>query len=432
MENQDDSKKETPSEVIIKLGPDGFPVESESSNTEGLEQSSEAAIEEVPPAVEFKIPGPPPLADLLDLGIEAEIQKEEKERLKGKIKRFPLSPSKFGSCRKLLAMELAEFMQMGMFPLELFDAKAKKRFSRGYDIEYSMMKQLKKYVPIDQGFGQQYVEMDLTPDGKYVIGGSLDTLFITAEAMITDIKSKADYWSSAFGGAFEETFANIGRMPGVREFGNRAYFIEDIDAFHAVFNKDDFMSRYFEQLNAYGCSPWARNFRSNLFPGSVGIKAVSLLFENKNNHMNAEIRWTPSTKLYDQSIQNMKDVYQWVVIDKKPADQYKMDFVIGSLACRLCPRKAACWGDARHPYNGPKKKWATDTNRVANMEILEAAYLAYKNALTAKVAHDNLEIELIKEMVNSGEQKLRFPDGDIYEVKELKSPKPHFELRRSK
>lgn len=394
------------------------------------EEAAVVAAADTPP--EFKIPGPPALADLLDVGIQEEIEREEQERLKGKIGRFPLSPSQFGACGRLLAMGLSEAVGKGMYPLELLDPRAKRRFSRGYDIEYSLIKQLKKYVPIQQGFGQQYLAMDLTPDGKYVIGGSLDTLFMTTEHMIVDIKSKADYWSNSHTGAFEELFDNIRNKPGVTEFGERSFFIHDIEAFYESFPKDDFISGYFLQLNAYGACAWAKDFRSNLFPGIVGVSAVALLFENKNNHIMAEIRWAPSQKLYDMAIAKMKAIYQWVAIDGKPADQYKADFTLGSIRCRLCPRKSACWGDTRHPYNGPKKKWAVDSRVVSNNNELEKCYEDYKKVLNEEDENKKIEQELIKEFVNSGERKIRFPDGSIFEVKELKTPKPHFVLRRSK
>lgn len=412
-------------------------IEANSFNTtEGIAaEAVDAPVEVVAienPLPPEPIPGPPPLADLLDLGIEEEIAKEEKERLKGKGLRFPLSPSKFGGCARELAMSLAEYVGLGIYPMEPMEPRGKRRFTRGYDIEYSMMKQLKKYVPIAQGFGQQYLEMARTPDDKYVIGGSMDTLFMSEEHMIVDIKSKATYFSSAMSDSFEECFDAIANMPGVRVFGTRALYIEDIDAFYNRYNKDDFISRYFLQLNAYGACDWSRDFRSNMFPGVVGIRAVALLFENKNNHVMAEIRWKPTRTLYDYAIKRMQDIYQWVVIDKKDPVKYKPDYTLGSLACRLCSRKAACWGDARHPYNGPKKQWPVDANRTKNADQLEAVYMKYKNLLTAKYDHDNIEEELVKEMLESGETKIRFVDGKTYELKYLKTPKPHYELRPSK
>lgn len=395
--------------------------------------SSEAPVEavaETAPAP--SIPGPPPIADLLDLGIEEEIQKEDQDRLKGIVRRFPLSPSKFGSCSRQLAIDLAEFVGSGVFPLELIDARAKRRFARGYDIEYSMMKQLKKYIPIDQGFGQQYLNMAPTPDGKYIIGGSLDTLFITEEPMIVDIKSKATYWSSYRSDKFEEEFSQIGSMPGVIQFGERAYYIENIEEFYELYPRDNFISRYFLQLNAYGACDWAASFKSNLFPDVTGIKAVALLFENKNNHFMAEIRWKPSRKLYEETLERMQAIYKWVVIDKKDPAKHKAEFTLGSTMCRLCPRKAACWGDSRHPYTGPKKQWPIDSDKAPNNEGLEETYQAYKKALNAKIDHDNLEKELLAKVVATEEQKIRFSDGEVYELKYLKSPTPHYELRRSK
>lgn len=393
----------------------------------------EAPVPTMPEAVAPPpVPGPPPLADMLDVGIEYEIEQEERDRIKGKNHRFPLSPSKFGGCARELAMSLAEFTGLGLYPLEPMDPRGKRRFTRGYDIEYSMMKQLKKYVPIAQGFGQQYLEMARTPDDKYVIGGSMDTLFMSEEHMIVDIKSKATYYSDRMTDSFEETFDDIANMPGVRVFGTRAIYIEDIDAFYHRYNKDDFISRYFLQLNAYGACDWSRDFRSNLFPGVVGISAVALLFENKNNHVMAEIRWKPSRTLYDYAIQRMQDIYKYVVLERKDPTKYPADYTLGSLACRLCPRKKACWGDARHPYNGPKKKWPVDADRVPNADKLEAAYNKYKSGLTAQYEHENIEEELIKEMEASGETKIRFVDGRIYEIKYLKTPQPHFALRPSK
>lgn len=364
--------------------------------------------------------------------MEQEIKKEEAERQAGKSHRFPLSPSQFGACGRQLAINLAETVGLGIYPIEPMDARAKRRFTRGYDIEYSLIKQLKRYVPIVQGFGQQYLAMDLTQDGKYSIGGSLDTIFMTNEHMIVDIKSKATYFSSYMSDSFEETFDKIRNMPGVREFGARSFYIENIEDFYEIYPKDDFLSRYFLQLNAYGACDWATSFRSNLFPGVVGISAVALLFENKNNHVMAELRWKPSQKLYKFAVNKMKDIYQWVVMDKKDPLQYKADFTLGTLACRLCPRKASCWGDTRHPYTGPKKKWAVDSQNTHNGAALEETYKKYKEALTDKAEHDRLELELIKEMTESKETKVRFSDGYIYELKELKSPKPHMELRRGK
>lgn len=378
------------------------------------------------------VPGPPPLADLLDIGIEDEIRKEDEERLNGKSARFPLSPSQFGGCARALAISLAEFTGLGFYPNIPLDARAKRRFTRGYDIEYSLGKQFKKYIPIAQGFEQQYIEMAVTPDGRYIIGGSLDKLFMSENHMIVDIKSKATYYSSYMSDSFEETFDDIRRMPGVKEFGERAFFIENIEEFYDKFPKDDFISRYFLQLNAYSASDWANKFRSNLFPGIIGVNLCALAFENKNNHIMAELRWKPSRNLYDYAIKRMQDIYQWVVIDKKDPASYRPDYTLGSIACRLCSRKEVCWADTRHPYKGPKKKWAKDTHKLPNFSQVEKEYEAYKKVLPTINEFDILENRLIQEIYNSGHDKVKFSDGCVYEIKELKSPQRHLVLRRSK
>lgn len=392
-----------------------------------------AACDPVPVvAEEVKIPGPPPLCALLDEGMNIEIEKDEAARLAGKTQRFPLSPSNFGGCGRKTAIDLAEFCGLKIYPSEPFDARAKRRFSRGNDIEKSLLYQAKRYIPIQQSFTQQYLPMAKTEDGKYVIGGSIDTLFVTEESMIVDIKSKATYWSNSHTDAFQEEFANFMNMPGVVVFGENSIFIKDVYEFYQSYDKDNFTSKYFLQLNAYGCSPFAKEFMSNAFPGSQGIKACSLWFENKNNHVMAEIRFAPDQRLYDYSIQKMQDIYKWVMIDKKIAEDYPADYTLGSLACRFCPRKQVCWDDVRHPYTGPSKKWATDTGRLNNGNEIEEIYFQYKELLTKKVNCETVEEKLKVAIKNGGEHKVRMSDGAVYEIYHKKSPKPHMAIKRSK
>lgn len=400
------------------------------SEAEEIREEAAEIIENIEES--FKIPGPPPLAALLDEGIQQEIDKEEKERIKGKITRFPLSPSQFGACGRQLAIALAEFEGLGIYPNEMMDPRSKRRFTRGYDIEYSLLKQTQKYIPIFQSFGQQYLEMAETPDKKYVIGGSIDKVFVTDESMIVDIKSKATYYSSTSSDAFQEEFDSLAETPGVEVFGDNAIFIKDIWEFYKSYPTDNFISRYFVQLNAYGCSPWAVNFMSNTFPGQKGIKAVALLFENKNNHQMGEIRWVPDKRLYDMAIDKIQDIYKHVVMEKKPPEQYPADFTLGSLMCRFCSRKTVCYADARMPYNGPKKEWPKDVAKLEQADKLLELYEKYKKALTEGAVADILEKDILTILNNQKVNRVRFLDDKVYDLQYRKTPKPHFKLKPSK
>jgi len=361
-----------------------------------------------------KIPGPPPLPALLDYGIQQEIDEDEKKRLDGKPGRFPLSPSQFGACGRKLAIDLSEYCGIKIYPNEPFDPRTKRRFTRGYDIEYSLLRQMRRYVPISQVCKQQLMPMAITPDGKHIIGGSIDVLFDDEQAMITDIKSKGTFWSNIYTDKFKEDMEEIAAHPLAEMFGENAIFITDIWEFYHQYPKDNFISRYFKQLNSYGCSPFAKEFVSNHHPGRKGIQVVSLLFENKNNHMMSEVRWVPDDRLYDEAIDNMQDIYKHVVIDKKPAEEYPADFSFGSLNCKLCSRNKVCYGDAKHPWNGPKRKWPRDINRIKGGKAIDGIYLRLKQELTHSLEADKLEAELITALQNAKERKVKFSDGHHY------------------
>lgn len=379
-----------------------------------------------------KIPGPPSLVDLFEVGAQEEIDKNEKERVKGKIKRFPLSPSGFGSCGRKLAIELAEFEGIGIYPIITDDPRSRRRFSRGHDIEYSLLKQMKQYIPIQQTMKQQYLPMEKTKDGKYMLGGSIDVLLDDKESLIVDIKSKSTYWSNVSSDKFQEEMDEIADSPHCVMFGSNSIYIMDIYEFYKEYSTDNFISRYFLQLNAYGCSPFAKEYISSSNPGEKGVKAVSLLFENKNNHIMAEIRWKPDERLYRFALDKMHEIYQHVVIDKKDPTTFEADFTLGSLNCKMCPRREICWSDAKHPYNGPRTKWAKDSSAIPSGDRLEKLYLEYQKALKQETQFDIMENELIKTMLNLEETKVRFSDGRVFEIKRLKTPKPRMVLRQSK
>lgn len=381
----------------------------------------------------LKIPGPPPLVDLFDAGIQEEIDKAEVERNKGKNFRFPLSPSGFGSCGRKLAIELAEFKGLGIYPTIPDDTRSKRRFARGHDIEYSLLRQMKQYIPIGQVMKQQYLPMTITSDGKHQIGGSIDVLIDDKEAMIIDIKSKGTYWSNIASDKFQEEMDEIADSPHCVMFGSNSIFIMDIYKFYQEYSTDNFISRYFLQLNAYGCSPFAKEYISNTNPGEKGIKAVALLFENKNNHMMAEIRWVPDERLMKFAVDKIQKIYNYVVINKQDPTKFEADFTLGTLNCKMCPRREICWGDVRHPYNGPRTKWAVDTHAIKNGgDEIEKKYADYKKALQTESGFDKLEADLIKAMLNAEATKVRFSDDKVFELRRLKTPKPHMVLRQSK
>jgi hypothetical protein len=82
----------------------------------------------------------------------------------------------------------------------------------------------------------------------------------------------------------------------------------------------------------------------------------------------------------------------------------------------------------------PPKAWPTDTHRLETEDQteIEALYEKYVQAVDLEQKTVDLDAQICHLMVEMGVSKLRFPDGNIYEVKFYKSPKEHYRLKRSK
>jgi hypothetical protein len=59
-------------------------------------------------------------------------------------------------------------------------------------------------------------------------------------------------------------------------------------------------------------------------------------------------------------------------------------------------------------------------------------YEQYKEQSAAAAQVDTVEAAICELLVNAKVRKIRFEDGEVYEVKYYKSPREHFALKRSK
>jgi hypothetical protein len=106
------------------------------------------------------------------------------------------------------------------------------------------------------------------------------------------------------------------------------------------------------------------------------------------------------------------------------------------MKCAFCDYKKECWSDA-DPLKAwfkslPPKRWAKDVSRIESTEELEALYFEYQQANEAAVNSENLEHSICNLLIEQGVDKVRFSDGEVYEVKLYKSPREHYRLKRSK
>jgi hypothetical protein len=106
------------------------------------------------------------------------------------------------------------------------------------------------------------------------------------------------------------------------------------------------------------------------------------------------------------------------------------------MKCAFCSFKAECWNeDALKGWYKtlPAKAWPKDTHRLGRLgDTLEELFQEYQKTDAVLSERDRKEAAIIKLCTDNEIQKLKLGNGDVYELKYLKSPSPHFELRRSK
>ncbi len=114
------------------------------------------------------------------------------------------------------------------------------------------------------------------------------------------------------------------------------------------------------------------------------------------------------------------------------------DADLGGIRCSYCRFANECRPgiDTKQAYfdTWPERKLPTglDHNNCLEGISLDEAYDVIKGEKASNDAFSAAESFICKIMEDNKIKKLRFADGEVYECKLLKSPRPHFELRRSK
>lgn len=378
----------------------------------------------------LKIPGPARgYTDLLDDAIKKKLQEEETNRASGKGSFHPIRPSSAGKCGRALAYELMEYRGYSYYPKPLKEPNIYRLLELGQSVEYSALRNFKLVTEIQQKYGQQVLTMFKLKraDGSTeLVEGSCDRAFITADGKgVVDIKSQKDKFSSYRSSKWDESLSQYGSMDSLIPLSETAFYAPDLDAFIKEVS-DDWLADNFYQLNLYVCSE---------FMQERGIDHGSIYKYNKNDSRHYEIRFAPSPELFEQ----VRDKFQRVVtaVDAKKPEDVERDKVLGSMVCAFCPFNTQCWGgeDARKAWltNLPGKKWPEDTHKMGELGVgLEKLFAQYQALLSMDKTREVTEAAILKVLVENKVKKIRLASGEVFEVKYLKSPREHYELRRSK
>lgn len=351
------------------------------------------------------------------------------------VSKTPLRPSAAGSCERELAYNLMEFHKLAKYDKPLNTADGHRIFSLGHSIEYNLIKEFRDIM--GDFFQIKYQQQSLSwgkltahknPSMTQFLEGSLDlVLWSDKFKCIADVKSKKDKYSSWRNSSWDEYADKLSKMRSVKQISENSYYADDLDAFITELH-DPFFAANFLQLNLYANSD---------FIIERGIDHGAIFQYNKNTSQLREVRFRPSPTLAKYVIDKMQAALN--AVDNGNPELAVKEFQLGSIKCAFCSYTKMCWSeeDPKKAFfkNLPNKRWATDIARLEDQELANELFELYDEYLdVSSIASQKevLEQSILDLLVANNIDKIKFDDGNIYEVKFLKSPREHFELRRSK
>lgn len=373
--------------------------------------------------------------ELLDREIKKQIEKDSVEKTQKNRRFFPLRPSSAGYCSRRLGYELMEYRGLATYKKELLEPHVWKLLNLGHSVEYSVLKNMEHLG--FHGFDIRYKQQTLTlfklnpvrvNDKEYpgeIIEGSCDgVLFSEKYKCLFDVKSVKDAFSVAYRTKFEETMVKFSRMHSVKVLSPNAFYITDLEVFLNELDPDDFLKDNIFQLSVYGTTGFMR---------SRGIDHCVIWKYNKNDSKEYEIRFKPSIQIagYVESKFNFINEKVW----HGKVDEIPRDHNLGSVKCAFCPYRSECWqNDTKKAFYATlgDKDWPTDSEKLIEYQKLESDFKQFQSLANLEETKGHLEQAIIKELIRLKVKKIRLKDKSIWEIKELKTPRPHFELRRSK
>lgn len=348
---------------------------------------------------------------------------------------FPLRPSSAGYCRRKLAHDLMAFYGFEEPLKEFREPPVIRLLSLGSSVEWHSIKNFELIPSVEPELSVRYKQNSIVlfrldptekdPQGR-LIEGSLDLAMVHTSGYggIGDVKSLKDRFSQSFKSKWDESINQFNNMESLEQIPGSPYawWADDLESFLLELN-DPFFEHNFHQVNSYLGTLWAKEH--NFDHGFIYRYC-------KNDSRHLEIRFRPSYKMFAEFKDKCNSINQ--AVDKKQPELVKKDYAQGSIVCAFCPHKSKCWSqDALKAYfkTFGDRKWPDDVAKMDDAE-LSAAFETFEVLEDAAKGMPGVEQQILTKLVNAGIGKIKTESGRIYEIKHLKSPRPHFELRRSK
>lgn len=347
---------------------------------------------------------------------------------------MPIRPSSAGKCGRELAYAMYEFRGKAFYEKKPLDPATSRIFAYGNDTERHLIWQFKRAKNMRLKHSQQTLAFFRLPKQDVLLTGSIDGVMAATDGswgVLIDYKSKKDKHSSFSKSNWSEWADKLNKDPTVAAFGEDSFYIDDLVAFYERNRVSEYyLLMNFLQLNFY-------YFSEDKFCESHNIDCCALIYYNKNDSRLREIRFKPSREIYEM----VKEKFLAVDASEEPED-VPQGFELGSLACAFCNYNKECWGDTAKPDKEffktlGYKLWPKDTNRLGQLgEKLELKFGAFQECQEISADAAAYEADIVKEMHANKIKKIRLANGDIFELKHLKTGGvgggPRMVLRRSK
>ena len=335
---------------------------------------------------------------------------------------YPLRPSSAGFCTRKLAYSLQEYLNLAKYDKPYFEPDTYRLLKFGQYVEESAIENFELIPNAEFKYKQQVVS--LFNLGDRLVEGSIDVcLKYKDEYYVIDVKSKGDRFSKSHASKWDEEIEKFNNNPYMEVMSEgRSWYVEDLESFIESLN-DPYFANNFYQLNAYCFSSFFTERK---------VQYAILYRYNKNNSKHVAIHFKINQKVFDR----VKDKFQLVhdtITSGKDIETVPKDYTLGSMACAFCDYRNVCHDtDALKAYfqTFPKKAWPVNVDKIPKPILgLISRWVKLDESIELKT---ELESTIATKLTEANITKFRTEDGKVYEIKFLKSPKPHFEIRRSK
>ncbi len=370
------------------------------------------------------------ITDLLDYEITEKLKAEQEERKGGKIKYHPLRPSSAGHCSRKLALELMEYRGKAFYGKPLLEPSVYRLFELGHSVEFAALRSFQLVKIFEQKYKQQSMsifELERGAPGleKEIMEGSCDfVLFSKKWRCIGDVKSKKDGFSSYVRTKWDEELEKFSGFKSLTKISSTAFYATNLSNLIAELG-DDWLVDNLLQLNLYAMSPFMRERE---------IDFAFLYRYNKNDSRHMELRFRPSGEVFDLVEAKFNRINKAVDTDQLPE---ACEFPIGSIRHAYCDCHLMLPYAATDPVRAfyqtcGSKVWPKDAKDLRRASELKSLYKGFKGCENYLKKREKAEAKIIEICTEEKISKVKFEDGHIYQIKLLKSPREHFELRRTK